>query len=316
MDTIARTGSFAAAARELGKVPSALTYSVRQLEDALDVLLFDRSSRQAQLTAAGSELLRRGPAPAAARSTRWPTACAAWPRGWETQLTIAVDGHRLAPTAVRAGARPSSRSARRRPWRRRRPGHAAAPAHRGADRHLGGAGHRAGRPGDRRRRRTHANPGGIELRPLGELAFVFCVAPHHPLAAAAEPLTDARARCTTAPSRWPTRRSAWRPHDREPAARAGRAHRADHAGQARGAAARPGLRLRARADGARRTWRPAGWCARRRRAARASRTLHYAWRADARRDGRSGRALQWWLAQLESPTTRRALLERHAGPLR
>ena len=34
MDTIARTGSFAAAARELGKVPSALTYSVRQLEDA------------------------------------------------------------------------------------------------------------------------------------------------------------------------------------------------------------------------------------------------------------------------------------------
>ena len=38
MDIIARTGSFAAAARELGKVPSALTYSVRQLEDALDVL--------------------------------------------------------------------------------------------------------------------------------------------------------------------------------------------------------------------------------------------------------------------------------------
>ena len=39
VSTIARTGSFAAAARELGKVPSALTYSVRQLEDALDVLL-------------------------------------------------------------------------------------------------------------------------------------------------------------------------------------------------------------------------------------------------------------------------------------
>ena len=36
MDIIARTGSFAAAARELGKVPSALTYSVRQLEEALE----------------------------------------------------------------------------------------------------------------------------------------------------------------------------------------------------------------------------------------------------------------------------------------
>ena len=60
MDTIARAGSFAAAARELGKVPSALTYSVRQLEDALDVLLFDRRSGQAVLTAAGEELLREG----------------------------------------------------------------------------------------------------------------------------------------------------------------------------------------------------------------------------------------------------------------
>ena len=52
MDTIARTGSFAAAAREMGRVPSALTYSVRQLEDALDVLLFDRRSRQAQCVVA------------------------------------------------------------------------------------------------------------------------------------------------------------------------------------------------------------------------------------------------------------------------
>ena len=49
MDTIARTGSFAEAARELGKVPSALTYSVRQLEEALDVLLFDRSELRAAL---------------------------------------------------------------------------------------------------------------------------------------------------------------------------------------------------------------------------------------------------------------------------
>ena len=36
VDAIARTGSFAAAARELGRVPSALTYQVHQLEEALD----------------------------------------------------------------------------------------------------------------------------------------------------------------------------------------------------------------------------------------------------------------------------------------
>src|SRR5688500_13935578 len=89
VDTIARTGSFAAAARELGKVPSALTYSVRQLEDALDVLLFDRRSRQARLTAAGEALLdegRRllGEMDAVANRVRRVAA------GWEGRLTIAV----------------------------------------------------------------------------------------------------------------------------------------------------------------------------------------------------------------------------------
>src|SRR5450432_2604452 len=90
MDAIARSGSFAAAARQLGKVPSALTYSVRQLEDALDVLLFDRRSRQATLTAAGQELLEEGRRllkeidAVANRVKRVAT-------GWETQLAIAVD---------------------------------------------------------------------------------------------------------------------------------------------------------------------------------------------------------------------------------
>jgi molybdate transport repressor ModE-like protein len=60
LQSIADAGSFAAAARELGLVPSAVTYRVRQIEDALDVLLFDRASRQAQLTEAGAELLREG----------------------------------------------------------------------------------------------------------------------------------------------------------------------------------------------------------------------------------------------------------------
>jgi molybdenum-dependent DNA-binding transcriptional regulator ModE len=79
MDTIARTGSFAAAARELGKVPSALTYSVRQLEEALDVLLFDRRSRQAKFTAGRRGTAGGRPPAAEPRSTPWPTACAASP---------------------------------------------------------------------------------------------------------------------------------------------------------------------------------------------------------------------------------------------
>ena len=190
MDMIARTGSFAAAARELGKVPSSLTYSVRQLEDALDVLLFDRRSRQARLTAAGTELLLEGRRlleqmdAVANRVKRVAT-------GWEAQLTIAVDGviSRLTmfelcesfyalnpPSVVRregaSGAMPAT----------------------------------LGNPGTRLRLRTEvlagtwealisgladlaigvvtdrAAPPGFQLEPLGTMGFVFAVAPHHPLA--------------------------------------------------------------------------------------------------------------------------------------
>jgi len=44
------------------------------------------------------------------------------------------------------------------------------------------------------------------------------------------------------------------------------------------------------------------------RAQRVSR-LHYAWRSAPRQE--QGRALQWWLRQLESAVTREALLTRH-----
>lgn len=90
LQTVARFGSFAAAARELGLVPSAVTYRVRQVEDALDALLFDRGARRARLTAAGEELLREGERllgevdAVANRVRRVAT-------GWESQLTIAVD---------------------------------------------------------------------------------------------------------------------------------------------------------------------------------------------------------------------------------
>ena len=52
LQAIADQGSFAAAARTLDLVPSALSYRVRQREDALDVLLFNRQGRRAIPTAA------------------------------------------------------------------------------------------------------------------------------------------------------------------------------------------------------------------------------------------------------------------------
>lgn len=56
--TIARTGSFVAAARELGIAQPPLTVSVRKLEDQLGVRLFERHARGATLTAAGLALLK------------------------------------------------------------------------------------------------------------------------------------------------------------------------------------------------------------------------------------------------------------------
>jgi len=60
IDAIARKGSFAAAAETLYRVPSALTYTIKKLEDDLGVSLFDRSGHRANLTDAGAELLKEG----------------------------------------------------------------------------------------------------------------------------------------------------------------------------------------------------------------------------------------------------------------
>ena len=60
IDAIARKGSFAAAANELYKVPSAISYSVQKLEQDLDIVLFKKVGRKAVLTDAGKVLLEQG----------------------------------------------------------------------------------------------------------------------------------------------------------------------------------------------------------------------------------------------------------------
>jgi len=96
LDAIERRGSFAAAAEELHRVPSALTYTVQKLEQDLDVLLFDRRGHRARLTEAGRELLEEGrhllraAGELESRVKRVAT-------GWETELRIALDIFLAAP---------------------------------------------------------------------------------------------------------------------------------------------------------------------------------------------------------------------------
>lgn len=293
LQTIGSTGSFAAAARALGLVPSALTYRVRQMEDALDVLLFDRSSKTAQPTAAGQELLREAARllsdvdAVANRLKRVAT-------GWEAVLTVAVDSivsrsvvmelcetflAQNPPTRLRLRYESLS-------------GTLSALSAGQADLALGvllptGLG------------------SDIAHLPLGPVAFVFAVAPHHPLAALPEPLSDEVLQ----------------------------QHRAVAVADSvpRGSGVTVGLlggqdvftvpdmasKLEAQVRGLGGGFLPLSMAqpylsSGRLVAKKVSRVprvgeTHYAWRNT--RKTPPGKALQWWLDQLQSETTQRALLQ-------
>jgi DNA-binding transcriptional LysR family regulator len=184
LDAIDRRGSFAAAAVELDRVPSAITYTVRRLEDDLDVLLFDRRGHRARLTAAGRTLLEDGRRLLATaqeieqRVQRVAT-------GWEAELRVAVD------TLIPLARVFPLVAAFYRDCHEQRGAHTRLKLSREV---LGGAWDalaegRAdlvlGAPGD-------APPGGgYRLRVLADMTSVFAVAPTHPLALARAPLTEA-----------------------------------------------------------------------------------------------------------------------------
>ncbi|MDI9232579.1 LysR family transcriptional regulator [Limnohabitans lacus] len=177
LQTIAQKGSFAAAARALNLVPSALTYRVRQLEDALDVLLFDRSSRQAKPTAAGQELLREATRllddmdAVANRVRRVAT-------GWEAVLTVAVDSvvSRSVVMDLCASFLALGAPTRLRLRYETLSGTLAALTSGQADLALGVV-------------TAQGLPADVHHAELGLIPFVFAVASHHPLATAAEPLS-------------------------------------------------------------------------------------------------------------------------------
>jgi molybdate transport repressor ModE-like protein len=293
LQAVAQSGSFAAAARELGVVPSAVTYRIRQIEDALDVLLFDRSSRQARLTEAGAELLREGGRllleidAVANRVKRVAT-------GWESQLTIAVDTVLSSSTVMELAeafftVAPNTRLRLR---EESLSGTLESLTSGQADLALGVT-------------LDTGSSAGIQTSVLGDVAFIYVVAPHHPLASMAGPLQD----------------EVVQKHRAIAAADSVQRGEALTRGLLAGQDVMTVTTMRAKLDAQLRGLgggfvpepmaRPYVESGRlvvkeiRRIASRQVR-LSYAWRS-----GPAGRALQWWLGQLESPATRRALLERH-----
>lgn len=295
LQTIGSSGSFAAAARVLGLVPSALTYRVRQIEDALDVLLFDRTAKQAQPTAAGQALLQEAGRllsdvdAVANRVKRVAT-------GWESVLTVAADSiiSRTVLMEVCEAFLALKSPTQLRLRHETLSGTLSALTSGQADLALGVI-WQTGLTAD------------IHHRPLGPVEFVFAVAPHHPLAAASEPLSEELRQ----------------------------QHRVVAVADSvpRGSGLRIGLlggqdvftvpdmqsKLEAQLRGLGVGFLPLSMAlpyistgrlvAKTVTQSQRTEETHYAWRNS--RKSPPGKALQWWLAQLQSETTQRALLQPH-----
>lgn len=91
LEAIARTGSFAAAAAELHKVPSAVSYLISGLEASLGVEAFDRSRRKAVLTKAGQRLLDASKE-VIEQARALDRVASELRDGWEPELHVVVDG--------------------------------------------------------------------------------------------------------------------------------------------------------------------------------------------------------------------------------
>ncbi len=179
VDTIARRGSFAAAAKELFRVPSTISYTVAKLEEDLGVQLFERFGPRVELTSAGAELLKEGRylLKAAADLVRRVRRVAS---GWETEFTLAIDSM-LSPCALMddiAAFYDVADQTRLRLLKEELSGTWEALLERRADLLVGAAG--SGPPG-----------GGYTMEPIGTMSFVFVVAPAHRLAEVAHPLSKA-----------------------------------------------------------------------------------------------------------------------------
>lgn len=178
LDAIDRHGSFAAAATALHRVPSAVTYIIKQLETDLGVALFDRGGHRAVLTPAGRLVLDEGrhiltaghSLAAAARRTA---------DHWEPELRIAVDS--LIPPAMLwpaidafADIQPATDI---RVVEETLGGTLEALTENRVDLAIAGSALPAGP--------------GIRNRVFATVEFAFCCAPSHPLARQPEPVADA-----------------------------------------------------------------------------------------------------------------------------
>jgi DNA-binding transcriptional LysR family regulator len=154
-----------------------------------------------------------------------------------------------------------------------------------------------------------SNQAGIHAKPLGDVRFVYAVAPHHALAEAPEPLTDEtiRQHRAVAVADTITRGSGMTIGllgGQDVFTVATMQAKLDAQLRGLGCGFVPEQMARPYIDTGRLVVK---------RMERTQRVVpvNYAWRSLSKTD--HGQALSWWLNQLNSPATRAALLERHRG---
>lgn len=177
LDAIDRHGSFAAAAASLYRVPSAISYTVNQLETELGIRVFDRTGHRAVLTPAGRLLLDEGRRILVA--TRELAAAARRQADrWEAELKIAVDATQrpdeLWPVIAEFTAAHPAINVRMNEEVLAGSWEALVDAR--VDLAIGVTD-------------PPANA-GIQRTRFGRIAFVFCCAPEHPLASVPQPLAE------------------------------------------------------------------------------------------------------------------------------
>jgi len=179
LDAIERGGSLAAAAKELYRVPSTISYSVSRLEEALGVTVFERAGPKVSLTPAGRALLKDGRyLLKAAQDLEHKVRRVA--SGWETEFSIGMD-ILFSPALIESEIRSFfavTDSTRLRLSQETLSGTWEALLDRRVDLIIGAAGE--GPAG-----------GGYVAELIGSVPFVFAVAPAHPLANVAHPLSKA-----------------------------------------------------------------------------------------------------------------------------
>jgi DNA-binding transcriptional LysR family regulator len=100
-EAILRTGGFAAAARDLGRAPSGVSYAVKSLESTLGLTLFDRSHSRATLTLQGKRVEQEA-RQILDRSYQLHSVAKQLQEGWEPRLEIVADGILPLPPLMRA----------------------------------------------------------------------------------------------------------------------------------------------------------------------------------------------------------------------